>query len=368
MAIQHACPEGRDRGGATAGTLQTATAGNRWNATVDERCAAGLTETDHTAKPTRTWLTQQEYLCRYHALRDRAAEVGVGHDDHLGFAEWVVVERARMRPAYWRKVRQAALAGLDLSGAASARQAERMIRDAPPPPSLSTPRRAPRAKGIKQNDLAKLLRKLSEQAKTSRIARVLICWLIAGHATGLRPVEWRDAELLQSPSGDPLLKVRNAKATNGRAHGATRTLNLGHLLPQQLDAASELLKAIQIEGVTGFRRLHASCSDLLYKVNRLIWPRRKAIIGLYSARHQYAANAKCARSAAEVAALMGHASSRTAYVHYARRSRAELTFGPDGEPCLPVPAPEEVCRVRVSRRSPPMQPPRMAQHDCGDGG
>src|SRR3546814_9219369 len=54
----------------------------------------------------------------------------------------------------------------------------------------------------------------------------------------------------------------------------------------------------------GFGKLYAGCQRLLYKANRALWPRASRIYSLYSARHQFGANAKQKLSREEVAALM----------------------------------------------------------------
>src|SRR3546814_8562436 len=69
----------------------------------------------------------------------------------------------------------------------------------------------------------------------------------------------------------------------------------------------------------GFGKLYAGCQRLLYKANRALWPRASRIYSLYSARHQFGANAKQKLSREEVAALMGHITIDTAARHYGRR-------------------------------------------------
>ncbi|MGD9889291.1 MAG: integrase family protein [Halothiobacillaceae bacterium] len=56
------------------------------------------------------------------------------------------------------------------------------------------------------------------------------------------------------------------------------------------------------------------------KLMRALWPRRKKKISLYSARHQFAADAKSADLMPEmIAALMGYAVTETHQTHYGKR-------------------------------------------------
>gem|GEM_PF-6687363 len=187
-----------------------------------------------TSPPTRSWATGVEYHLRYQRLRERAAAAGIGPDDHLGFARWLIGEKSRAQPAYWRKLKAAALAGLDLEGAATAREAEALLRaETSAGTARGAPRRAPRRKTVTPDEMRLLLENLTRRALTSEVGRLTVVWLIAGHATGLRPCEWRSAVLASDANGRPVLRVENAKQTNGRAHGNTRALALDELRPQE---------------------------------------------------------------------------------------------------------------------------------------
>jgi hypothetical protein len=199
--------------------------------------------------------------------------------------------------------------------------------------------------------LQRLLEKLTWRAQTSEVARVTILWLVAGYATGLRPCEWRSAVLTEDEHARPVLQVVNAKHTNGRANGATRTLALSGLRRQEREAVTLLLRAVA-ERPGEFARLHRASADLLRAVNRELWPRRRGLTGLYSARHQFAADAKRVLDRTEVAALMGHRTTRTAGLHYASRRHGRA------RPGLPRAQPDEVARVVTHRHSgPPIAAP-----------
>jgi len=156
-----------------------------------------------------------------------------------------------------------------------------------------------------------------------------LAWLLSGIYTGLRPSEWRFAQLTTNSAGANELQVRNAKNTNGRSHGPTRTLCLNNMTEAELtiirlhlaNVASALDAEINALATNaGFENLYHHCRDRLYIANRTLWPQRTKFISLYSARHQFSADAKkTGLSKTAIAAIMGHASQETAGTHYGRR-------------------------------------------------
>ena len=165
-------------------------------------------------------------------------------------------------------------------------------------------------------------------------------WLRASIITGLRPVEWKNAHFLIH-NGQPALKIQNAKHTNGRANGPTRTLLLKDLRDSDLLAIKNHLNNVRtFEGMGEYEFFYQGCAIALYKACRKCWPRRKRHITLYSTRHQFSANAKSSgMSRLEVAALMGHAVDETAGEHYGRKQAGNEKIGV-------LPLDEEVSRVR----------------------
>lgn len=193
---------------------------------------------------------------------------------------------------------------------------------------------------------AALARSRQEYASIARL------WLWVGVLTGLRPNEW--AHTTWVPDG-PSLVVRNAKHTNGRGNGPERTLHLRTLLPAEQEAIHSM---VDLAAATpDFAALYARIRKNIYRVAKRCFPRRTHIPSLYSARHQWAANAKKVYTKREVAALAGHASAETAGIHYARRR-----YGEAGH--LPLPDEQDVERVQVSAK--PVWPPHSSRKPTGD--
>lgn len=165
-------------------------------------------------------------------------------------------------------------------------------------------------------------------------------WLRASIITGLRPVEWKNAELIEY-NGEIALKIQNAKNTNGRSHGDTRTLVLKNVSHDDMHSIKTHIYNINtFIQMDSYNYFYNGCAIALYKACRKCWPRRKRHITLYSTRHQFSANAKSSGfSRAEIAALMGHAVDITATIHYGRKQAGYETLGIS-------PIEDDVSRVR----------------------
>lgn len=295
--------------------------------------------------PSRTISTEIEYFHRYRLLRQLAAQQGITLDDHLGFAKWVVARRPTVVASYWRRLKAVALLGLDREGAASARDGEDLLRSEQSTGASKTPSRPGKLKRLPEEDLSKVLEALASRPN-SELSRIAALWLQAGRLVGLRPCEWRDSSLLPADgAGGPYLSVINAKRTNGRSHGERRTLDLGPLRPEDRRTIEIFLNLIQGYGPSAFGRLQRGCTELLSRLNAELWPRRKQRITLYSPRHQFSADAKRVMRRRDLAALMGHRTTRTANLHYADRRYGVDRLGLEGVPGLPIPNAAEVERV-----------------------
>lgn len=152
----------------------------------------------------------------------------------------------------------------------------------------------------------------------------LIYWIESSILTGLRPIEWKNA-LLVNYAGEIALKVENAKNTNGRSHGQYRHLVLSNLTSEELKSIKQHLNNIRtFSGLEEYDYFYRGCKTTLYKANRKIWRRRSKHITLYSSRHQFTANAKSGGlRPEEIAALMGHAVDNTNIEHYGRKSAGQ---------------------------------------------
>ena len=149
-------------------------------------------------------------------------------------------------------------------------------------------------------------------------------WLFAGILTGLRPCEWRGAELGYNPKGVLELRVKNAKATNDRAHGPFRTLEIGSDVPPLYLAAlfQHVRRFRTLDTEEKYRHFYHDCRTILKRCNQAVFKNAKHYVTLYSGRHQCCADMKSSNfSDEQTAAALGHRSIATAMRHYGRACR-----------------------------------------------
>lgn len=254
---------------------------------------------------------------------------------------WAITLRPALSASSWRQYKSALRCSIERQKGVGANEALTLLESADTGPCQS----------ITRNTSAQKARKLSPAdfnairdyllKKKWKWARATVIWLAAGYLTGLRPTEWLGAKLIQSPDGRIMLRVENAKATNQRAHGPSRTLDLGDIQPAMLASLRRQLAFVaKCSSPESFRNSYIACMKTLYRATRKLWPTRTLYPCLYSARHQFCADGKAAGwSRTEIAAMMGHASDFTAARHYGRR-----TSGRAGFSVRPVPS--DVARVR----------------------
>lgn len=184
----------------------------------------------------------------------------------------------------------------------------------------------------------------------SKWAQPAALWLVGTLETGLRPCEWASAKM----TGTTLV-VENAKATNGRAHGTTRTLDLFRASKQAMSAIRQFMAVVRHHGPEGFEALYSGVRELIADVARRALGQRQRYPSLYTARHCFASRAKMTYPQHVVAALMGHASIYTAPRHY-----AAARFAKGGRPLAVEPSMEDVMSVKR------LQAARAAANYLGD--
>jgi len=153
--------------------------------------------------------------------------------------------------------------------------------------------------------------------------------LAASMKTGLRPIEWLGAVIGyvfdDSQKQERLaLTVKNGKYNRIRANGRSRTIFIDEYSQDELDVIQNVIAAFA-EHEGQLRKLRTEINRELQRGLRKLAKlgqieQRYTNITLYSARHQFAADAKSANLPyREIAALLGHKSQKTASWHYARK-------------------------------------------------
>ncbi len=250
---------------------------------------------------------------------------------------WLINNQPSLSRATWRQYRAALICYLESLAfentecSTDAEDAIQLLRSTDPSQCKrhDAHTSGKKQKKISEADQEKLIAYFVDHHPNIRHGITTLAWLLSGIFTGLRPVEWQSAQLIISNTGDNELHIRNAKNTNGRSHGDWRIIRLSNITDSELEIIRlQLINVTAALGTsdvqslenTGFEDLYRHCRDCLYKANRKLWPRKTKFISLYSARHQFAADAKKSGLSKEaIAALMGHASVETAGTHYGRR-------------------------------------------------
>lgn len=310
--------------------------------------------------PTRTADTETKYRRRMRdlVLRSRRAMKIPEHEalDYRRFVGWLIVQKPTWSRPTWRQYKASVLFVLEqesqLRHDPIALEALEVLRPVDVEGCVARTRRTSGSK-LKRFPLADY-RKLREALRDHRSpwSPDLERWLGAALLTGLRPREWGQTEYIQV-DGEDALRVTNAKATNQRAHGPTRTVLLGGLTDGERTLIREHVERSAVWAQAGqFQKFYQSCAATLSRLARTLWKNRPQHVTLYSTRHQFSADAKASGlTCEELAALMGHAVDVTATRHYGKKTA--------GTELVRVrPDPKEVARVRIvlQQRFEPRQP------------
>lgn len=245
--------------------------------------------------------------------------------DPRQFVAWLIQKKPELAKTSWRQYKSAVICFLEGIGTEEGVEALDFIREVGSAGSSKTSEKTSgtKLKRVPWRDFLKItdyLRKFE-----GKWHKPLLDWIISSTLTGLRPQEWARAELIDLAEGGRALLVKNAKHTNGRAHGENRTLLLTGLSSDEMETISKHLERTKNwAGMSQFDSLYDGCALTLYHLCRKLWPRRSKHITLYSCRHQFSANAKASGfSTVEIAAMMGHAVDTTAVRHYGKKSAGQ---------------------------------------------
>lgn len=254
--------------------------------------------------------------------------------DPMAFVTWLEGTKPDISPGTWRQYKAAACAFMEKNG-----PLETVLRIQGISSEFCKPKTregsASKLKSLPDKMLEQILKRLKPERLV--IDEAISYFLVLGREFGLRPQEWASVRI----EGDWMI-VTNAKHTNGRSFGEFRQLNIKQVPPFERQMIINLCRLFE-QYQKPERAVHLA-SQRLYRITRGIWPRRERYPTLYSARHQFAANAKLTNlSREEIAALMGHGNAETAGEHYARRK--------SGIRSIRIrPHPEDVAKVTPAKK------------------
>ena len=181
---------------------------------------------------------------------------------------------------------------------------------------------------------------------------------------GLRLCEWESAGF-EKKDGKRVLRVRNAKQSNGRANGTHRFIGCEHYDPNILQLTAECINTYQQHLLTASNKtIMGGVGREYLKANKALFPKRKTKVTYYSTRHQFSANYKAwSKQNSELGeeyderklpALMGQGSSVTPHRHYGKAYKGWEGSGSWGPHTMPEPSAENLANVKdhgfVNRR------------------
>lgn len=193
----------------------------------------------------------------------------------------------------------------------------------------------------------------SKKSKYSRLTALLhginIYW-------GLRLCEWKSARLMVL-DGKRVMRVTNAKQSNGRANGRYRIIECNHYNQAILDLTAASIRIYQsLLSTTSNGTIMGGIGREYLEANKALFPTRKTKISFYSTRHQFSSNYKAWSKEngklgenfdeRKLAALMGHGSSTTPYRHYGKSHNSWHASGSWGPHTLPEPGAANLANVR----------------------
>lgn len=308
------------------------------------------------AKPTRIARTEQRYRQRTRDLvvqcRKRLNIPNNEDLDYRRFVGWLITQKTNWSRDTWRQYKASVMFFLEQEAEVNDIALE-AFEALSPIDVTGCVKKTTKTSGSKQKkvplkDYRAIIKNIQDFGSywTEDVER----WIGSSLLTGLRPVEWATARL-DSLNNVPVLVVNNAKATNGRAHGPTRSILLDGLTDDERQMIQEhVQRANQWEQAGQYDRFYHGCAATLSRATRRLWPKRTSHATLYSMRHQFSANAKASGfTREEIAALMGHAVDTTATQHYGKKTA--------GYDMIRVrPDPSEVAKIRSvfkGRMAPP---------------
>lgn len=289
--------------------------------------------------------TSRDYLKRMcdWARRWGAERRGRSGDAMLDMTDWLINRTPEMMGNSWRLHRAAISHVFAQIGGETALEAIARMKAVPSSAAGTALRgRRKKHKVVPDDDLDVMIRELLKSK--NRWSDLVAKMLMAGRMTGLRPNEWWSAKLSRRDS-EPVLEVLNAKFRADRACGETRVISLAPFSKDEVTVIRILIEGLRsLDGSKSDRdRVYMNCRNIFRRVQQKLWPNRKMCYVLYSLRHTVAAELKAVEPPRSVAAVMGHASPRTANIHYARKKRG--SSGSSGMP-IPLPTEETLAHVR----------------------
>jgi hypothetical protein len=272
--------------------------------------------------------------------REQRLKLRIEDFPYLRFADWLLTFSLRVSPSTFRKYKSYVvdyLCGLPYDEAGEAVNIivnggiDDLEDDDPGVPESQTGVRRPHIiKEFPLADFQKVIGFLRFRSR-SQYAGDMANLLEASIMTGLRPIDWKVATIVGFDNQTAgcrrrnWLFVANAKATNGRGNGLLRSMDVSEFSDDMINAIRETINIARGFDAQGEFELQfrEKFIKMMYRITKQLWPDDDGkAYSLYSCRHQAISNWRASMSALDVAALSGHAVTRTALKHYGVKKSA----------------------------------------------
>jgi len=301
---------------------------------------------------TRTTDTEDKYVIRANQWIIRYFTDSGANKLDVHFINYVVDMTRNKSFANWRLVKASLIHYLDINGksglAKSLSDIDASHTDKKCLIKRTSAKKKKSVSEIEADKISKYLFALVKSGAPGKHDKLTLAMFNATLSVGLRPQEWCTCELIDSrvdgvDAEPPILKVKNAKATNGRSFSEYRYIGLSKLDKHQMSFIKLTIMLLsEDDDITARKSSVALASRRLSAVYARFFPKAKEKISMYSGRHQLIANLKKAGySKVEIASIVGHGNDLTAGTHYARKAAGYTSAN------LPKPDKAAIKKIKV---------------------
>lgn len=303
-----------------------------------------------TKKPTLSEESKKKYLSRFQRMRDTiATETGKSDLTPDEVVANLILRKPTLSMSSWRAYKSSILYVLETRFPHLTAAIEQLRGETSEGlTKISGNSSGRKRKEVPEAEWQSIQSVLMQRVRTShKHAQGVLHVLIASLQTGLRPSEWCAASIsVHAATGREVLRVQNAKNTNGRANGEYRELFIDELGEVERDAIKGAIAYCFARTTKDMARIQlAMKNEFEIARDKVIvqGKQRNSSVTLYSFRHQFIADAKKTfDDPVLIAALVGHSSTKTAFEHYGKRR--------NGRGKIKVyPTPESVAEVHTIR-------------------
>lgn len=314
----------------------------------------------NTSETTKTAETCAEYLKRTQQLFNRYSKVSAKNSAEVsldGFILWLIELKPTIKADTWKTYKSSVVYFLEskaeivlakkllqITSAGCKKTSKNIL--------LTSSQKRKYITKVEQDKIEKYLKNEKESFWSKPTLAIFKAIII----TGMRPIELKTATIIEQGEENPtnlptpILRIKNAKNTNGRSHGSHRHLGLAEVSSDDLIYLKIALAYTSESSSTGligpkgeredWNSYYKKLRDNFYRVINKLYPNPKKRITFYSCRHQFIANLKATGyQLAEIAAITGHATDETASEHYGKKKNGRRSPG------LPAACQEEVGKI-----------------------